>query len=198
MAKETASQHKRTQPIHNSPVSQPATSSKKKGIWTSISNKFKSFDIGYFATLGPLGFFPKGPGTIGSLVALPVAYLLNKLYLPALWIFALIMFFVGLKAVQKYTADKVEKDPGCVIIDEFVGQMIPFMVIIPELLHASIIFLAFALFRLFDIFKFGPVAMYDRRKNPVGVMMDDVVAGIFAGFILAMLQLCIFNNVYGM
>ena len=69
--------------------------------------------------------------------------------------------------------------------------MIPFMVVLPEFMHWPMLFTGFVLFRFFDIFKFGAVAFWDRRKNPMGVMMDDVTAGICAGFIMAMIQVVI-------
>ena len=163
------------------PAKQPS-----KPVETPI--KKTSFKFADVATLGPLGYFPKGPGTIGSLVALPVAYGLSMISVHLLWLFVLVMFFVGLYATAAYTADKAEKDPHCVIIDEFVGQMIPFVIIIPDFFHWPIILMGFLLFRLFDIFKFGPMAAWDRRKTPLGVMMDDVSAGIFAAFVLSMMQ----------
>lgn len=143
------------------------------------------------STLGPIGYFPKGPGTMGSLMALPLAYVLNRFSLPLLWIVTLTLLLVGYFAVHKFTADKKEKDPGCVIIDEVVGQLITFFVVIPDFMHWPMILMGFLLFRFFDIVKFGPVAFWDRRKNPVGVMMDDVMAGVLAGFVLAMLQVAI-------
>ena len=151
----------------------------------------RTWNLAPLATLGPVGFFPKGPGTMGSLAALPFAYLLNRISIPLLWAVVFLIFGIGLLAIQQYTQDKDEKDPSCVISDEVVGQMIPFMVIVPDFMHWPMVFLAFALFRFFDIFKFGAVAFWDRRKNPMGVMMDDVSAGIFAGFVIAMLQVMI-------
>jgi len=131
------------------------------------------------------------------LVALPFAYILNHISPTLLWLFVFVMFGIGLVAVRQYTADKTEKDPSCVIIDEVVGQMIPFMVVIPDFMHWPMLFFGFALFRFFDIFKFGPMAFWDRRKDAVGVMMDDVCAGIFAGFMLSMMQV-VMVEVYGM
>ncbi len=149
------------------------------------------------ATLGPIGFFPKGSGTVGALVALPIAYLLNHISVPLLWFVVFLTFGLGLIATKQYTADKTEKDPSSVIIDEVVGQMIPFMVVISDFMHWPMLLLGFILFRFFDIFKFGTVAFWDRQKNPMGVMMDDVAAGIISGFIMSMVQV-ILVNIYGM
>jgi len=171
-----------------------SSSATKKAETTSVRKAAKSpYDtfMATVATLGPIGYFPKGSGTLGALVALPIAYILNRISPPLLWISTLFLILLGLVAVQQFTADKKEKDPGCVIIDEVVGQLIAFWLIAPEFMHWPILFAGFALFRFFDIFKFGSVAFWDRRKNPVGVMMDDVTAGIFSGFILVMMQLLI-------
>lgn len=162
--------------------------SEKHPSKVKFSLDVRKWRLASLATLGPIGFFPKGPGTMGSLVALPIAYILCNISIPLLWAVVFLTFGLGLLAIQQYTKDMNEKDPSCVIIDEVVGQMIPFMVIIPDFMHWPMVFLAFILFRFFDIFKFGAVAFWDRRKNPMGVMMDDVSAGIFAGFVIAMLQ----------
>ena len=151
------------------------------------ASKRKKF-LASLATLGSIGYFPKGPGTMGSLVALPIAYVLNRFSLPLMWFVTLGLLTLGFFAVHQFTNGKKERDPSCVIIDEVVGQLITFFVVLPDFMHWPILLLGFMLFRFFDIFKFGPVAFWDRRKNPIGVMMDDVMAGIFAGFILAMLQ----------
>ncbi len=140
------------------------------------------------STLGPIGYFPKGSGTVGSVVALPFAYLLYHTSYSLFATVILLLGIVGIFSIQRQTAHSKEKDPSCVIIDEVVGQMIPFLVLAPNFMHWQMMLAGFILFRIFDIFKFGPVAFWDRRKNAFGVMMDDVAAGINAGFCLAVLQ----------
>ena len=154
----------------------------------TLIGKMRKWSLAPLATLGPIGYFPKGPGTMGSLVALPLAYILNHTSITLLLFCIFLICGIGLIAIQQFTENKTEKDPSCVIIDEVVGQLIPFLVVIPDFMHWPTLFLGFALFRFFDIFKFGAVAFWDRRKNPLGVMMDDVSAGICAGFILAIIQ----------
>ena len=191
MPKKTVVKAKST-PKKTSKVVKTEHKSKKK-----FSLDIRTWRLTSLATLGPIGFFPKGPGTMGALVALPFAYVLNHFSVPLLWIFTFLIFGIGFLAVQQYTANKTEKDPSCVIIDEVVGQLIPFMVVIPDFMHWPMLLLGFVLFRFFDIFKFGTVAFWDRRKNPMGVMMDDVCAGIFAGFVLSMIQV-VLVEFYGM
>lgn len=155
----------------------------------SMGFGFPSFSIAPLATLGPLGYFPKGSGTIGALVSLPFIYFLNRYNIFLFWGVTFVLAGLGIFATKQFTQNLKEKDPSCVIIDEFVGQMIPFLVVIPTFMHWPMLLMGFILFRFFDIFKFGTVAFWDNRKDPVGVMMDDVTAGIFSGFIIAMLQL---------
>ena len=173
---------------------QAPTSTKmhRKFHWAKPS----TWRIAPLATLGPIGYFPKGSGTIGSLVALPIAYCASSISIYLLWLVTIILLALGLWAITQFTQDSEEKDPGCVIVDEVVGQLITFLVIMPQFMHWPVLLLGFILFRIFDIFKFGLVAFWDRRKNPLGVMMDDVAAGIFAGFVLAILQALAANNVF--
>ena len=160
------------------------TTKKKQFSWRQP----RTWTFAPLATLGPLGYFPKGPGTIGSLVALPIAYLASTTSIYLLWFVALLFFILGLIATHQFTKNSQEKDPGCVIVDEVAGQLVTFLVIIPPFMHWDMLLLGFIFFRVFDIFKFGPVAYWDRRKNPLGVMMDDITAGVFAGFVLSIVQ----------
>ncbi len=146
------------------------------------------------ATYCGLGLSPKAPGTVGSLGTLPLAYLL--LYcggLPTMLVAAVIIAIVGIWATDVLIRDQEEKDPGKVVVDEVVGQLLAFALVPatvwqqPFSLHTLLILLlGFGFFRLFDICKMGPVKWFDSKmKNAVGVMMDDVCAGIFAAICLA-------------
>ena len=143
----------------------------------------------YIATVAHAGYFPAGSGTIGSLIALPIAYVLNQTNLIAMWISILLAMWIGVWAIQKFTENKVEKDPSSVIIDEVVGQSIAFALVAPGLLHWPVLLIGFILFRFFDICKFGLVKYFDKQKNAWGVMMDDVIAGLQTTFILVLLQI---------
>ena len=125
------------------------------------------------------GFAPVAPGTVGSAVALAVGAGLMQVSPYALPAAALLACLAGIWAIA--VADGAG-DPGWIVIDEFVGQWIA-MLALPQ---ASAIGLAasFALFRLFDIAKPGPVGWADRRKSAWGVMADDVIAGVLAALVL--------------
>lgn len=138
------------------------------------------------------GLAPKAPGTFGSLAALPFAYLLHALgRWPLLAFGALVVFIIGWWATAAHTAGKDDHDPSEIVIDEVVGQWIALLPVsyaasyhpaFPfngyELLMYSV--LAFGLFRLFDILKPFPVSWADQKDTPLGVMLDDVIAGIMA------------------
>lgn len=142
------------------------------------------------ATFFYTGLLRPGPGTWGSLAALPSFYALHVLGGPllcALGIGAAIA--LGFWATAVETRRLGVADPGEIVIDEVAGQWLALM---PLSLGAAQVgvgigalwpgwIAAFALFRLFDIWKPGPVGWIDARGDVAGVMLDDVLAGLFAG-----------------
>jgi phosphatidylglycerophosphatase A len=79
---------------------------------------------------------------------------------------------------------EVRGDPGWVVIDEFAGQWITLMALpVPSVWGCL---LAFVLFRFFDVTKLGPVGWADRQHGAFGIMADDVIAGVIAGVVLAL------------
>lgn len=143
------------------------------------------------ATFGYVGLLRPAPGTWGSLAALPVAWLILTL---GGWIALVVattaVFFVGLEAARVEAEASGDHDPSHVVIDEVVGQWIALLPvgIGAAMTGSSLLALwpgwivAFALFRLFDILKPGPVGKADRRGDAMGLMMDDVWAGAIAAF----------------
>lgn len=142
------------------------------------------------ATYFGLGLSPKAPGTVGSFGTLPLAFILA--YFTGIYgivAVATICFIAGVLATDVIIRDQKEKDPGKVVIDEVVGQLLAFSFVCDYLyqnLHNWWIYLfGFAAFRFFDICKMGPVKWFDAKmKNAYGVMLDDVCAGLMAAFIL--------------
>ncbi|UTA47520.1 phosphatidylglycerophosphatase A [Simiduia sp. 21SJ11W-1] len=131
------------------------------------------------------GLAPKAPGTFGTLAALPLAWLLQA-YLPT-WGVSLVI--VAAFALGVYVCDYAGRwlgvsDHGAIVWDEFVGLWIA-LLWVPMSLGWWLY--GFVLFRLFDIAKPWPIGWADRRlKGGLGVMLDDVLAGLMA---LAVLQL---------
>ncbi len=162
------------------------------------------------ATFFGIGKFPKMPGTIGSIAAFPVAYYVFKLtttihhrfflessVLPFSIIFflivTLIIFIIGTYSANQYSKLIKVGDPKEVVIDEVVGQMLTIILTVPfslmflydlvplDLLIIFSLLMSFVLFRIFDIFKPWPINWIDKKvKGGFGIMIDDVVAAIFA------------------
>ena len=143
-----------------------------------------------FVTMLGLGKIKFIPGTFGSLATVIILYFLfhvinisSNLILISL----IVIFIYSFSAVANHIKDSENKDPGEIIIDEFIGQSIP--IYLYEISHGTektsneaIIFygICFLLFRYFDIMKPFPVSFFDRNfKNSFGVIMDDVCAGLY-------------------
>lgn len=137
----------------------------------------------FIATGGYAGYLPKAPGTWGSLVGLALYWLLHWLDLTAYLIAVAVVLVIG--TVAAGAAEKImdRKDPGLVVIDEIAGMLIT-LIAAPADWRFWI--LGFILFRFFDIVKPFPVNLADRRINGgTGIMLDDVIAGLYS---LAILQ----------
>ena len=133
------------------------------------------------ATLGPIGYVRPAPGTIGSLVALGTGYMIASFSLGVLVAAILAVAILGVFAAERYGQRTGKKDASEVIIDEVAGQWIP-LVIIP--LEVEWYVAAFLLFRFFDISKIGPVGHAENLTGGIGVMADDLVAGILAAVVI--------------
>ena len=149
----------------------------------------------YFVTMFGIGYIKKIPGTVSSFVTVVFLFIyfhyfeLSKNYF--LLILSLI-FIYSFIAVNLYIKDKDNKDPKEVVIDEFIGQSVP--IYLYEISHGTdktfnesiyIYFVIFILFRLFDIKKPFPVSYFDKNfKNSFGVVMDDVIAGLYVVLVL--------------
>ncbi len=141
------------------------------------------------ATVGGSGYLRPAPGTWGSLASLPLAGLVYAVAGPwGVLIGVVLAFGLGLWATAEMTRGMADHDPSEIVIDELVGQWIALLPIFFGAASAGAAVLAlwpgwvaaFVLFRLFDIWKPGPVGWADRRGDALGVMMDDVIAGVFA------------------
>ena len=148
-----------------------------------------SFDtlVLHFCRLGPAGLSPKAPGTAGSFLATLLAPLVFlPLSLPWRLVLLLLLFVLGGFAASRAEVLLQKQDPGCVVIDELVGQWIS-MLSFGSLSAAStwrdiaFLFIAFLFFRFFDILKPWPVhASESWLPSGWGIMIDDVLAGVWA------------------
>ena len=141
------------------------------------------------ATVMGVGYIRRAPGTWGSLVALPWGWLLHVVGgFPLLAGGAVVAFAMGWWATSAMTKGTQEHDPSEIVVDELVGQWIAIFPLswAAWTMELNILALwpgwiaAFALFRLFDIWKPGPVGWADKRDDALGVILDDVIAGVLA------------------
>jgi phosphatidylglycerophosphatase A len=155
---------------------------------------FKAFNY-LFVTCFGIGSFRFAPGTITSLVTTILLFSLfhiinlsNNIILIVL----ILIFVYSFYAVNEYIKDNENKDPKEVVVDEFIGQSIPIYLYetaheVIRNSHEAILFYLyiFILFRYFDIKKPFPVSYFDKKfKNSFGVILDDVVAGLYVVFTL--------------
>ena len=129
------------------------------------------------------GLLPRAPGTWGSLAALPFAWGLHQgLSTAGLAVAAVIVFAAGLWASGVYASHAGGGDPGAVVVDEVVGQWLVLLAVPSDVLLYAI---GFVLFRIADIAKPWPVSWADRSvKGGLGIMLDDVLAALYAGPVL--------------
>ena len=137
----------------------------------------------WVATWFGCGLIQPGPGTWGTLGALPFGIILLMLGgVPALVVAIAVCLALGIWASRHFEQMVREKDSSMIVIDEAVGLWIA---MIPAVLTPFSIAIAFLLFRFFDIVKPWPVSWCDKKlPGALGVMLDDVMAGIYAALIL--------------
>jgi phosphatidylglycerophosphatase A len=133
----------------------------------------------WIASGGGIGRVPYAPGTVASLAAVLIGALALWIDHRLLTLLAIFTCVIGTWAVHE-TGE--QDDPGWIVIDEFAGQWIAMLGLGRVSLFGLIA--AFVLFRLFDIIKIGPVGWADRKDGAIGVMADDVVAGLIVAAIL--------------
>ena len=144
----------------------------------------------YFVTLLGLGKIKFIPGTIGSLATVIILYVVFHIFNVSsnfVLLSLVVIFIYSFYAVSSYIKNNENKDPSEIVIDELIGQAIPIFAY--EISHGTekspdeaIIFycICFVLFRFFDIVKPFPVSFFDKNfKNSFGVIMDDVIAGLY-------------------
>lgn len=145
-----------------------------------MNSFFKSLAVFFGA-----GHFPKGPGTFATFLTIPLVLLMNwagPLYMMG---FIAILTFLGIQAADVYEKAKGGHDHSEIVIDEVVGFLIT-MLWLPNTWQAVLI--GFCLFRALDIFKPFPIGYLDKKiPGGMGVMADDIAAGVLANIVLQIL-----------
>src|SRR5579862_6260869 len=147
----------------------------------------------WIATAGGAGFFPIAPGTAGSAVGVLIVFVLARIApqrfesIALIAAVALVLFAIGVWAATEAEKYFGKTDPGQVVIDEVVGQMITLL----ARPHGDWKWLlgGFLLFRLFDIVKPVPARQAERIPRGWGIMVDDVVAGLYGLLVLLVIGL---------
>lgn len=154
----------------------------------------------FFITLGYSGLSPKAPGTVGTLVSLPLGMLI-LIYFGAqtLFLSAMLISIVAIKEINRYEEKSGIHDDKRIVIDELAGMWFALSVApaisvglseVGDLQNGFLVqsLLSFVLFRYFDIAKPSIIGRLDREaKGGVGVMSDDIVAGFAAGILSALI-----------
>ena len=149
--------------------------------------KFKSsgdFLVKAASTVFFIGYLPLVPGTFGSIFGVGLFYLLRGSN-PATYF----LFIFGIIALGLMTSGRTEKllnkkDPGCIVIDEVAGMLIA-LSFMPY--NFKVIFLGFLIFRILDTLKPYPAGRLQNRHGAVGVIGDDLVAGIYTNIVLLLI-----------
>ncbi|MCK9455112.1 phosphatidylglycerophosphatase A [Sulfurimonas sp.] len=154
----------------------------------------------FFITLGYSGLSPKAPGTVGTLLSLPLGMLI-LIYFDAqtLFLATILISVIAIKEINKYEKKSGIHDDKRIVIDELAGMWFALSVApaisvnlseVTDLQNGFLVqsLLSFLLFRYFDIAKPSIIGRLDREaKGGVGVMADDIVAGFVAGILSALL-----------
>lgn len=137
------------------------------------------------------GLAPKAPGTFGTLAAVPIYWLIQDLAWPIYGTWLVVTFALGIYWCERSSQQLGVHDHGGIVWDEFVGYWITMFLAPKGWLWIA---LGFVLFRFFDIIKPWPINWLDRKvSGGLGIMIDDVLAGIYACIVL---QVCVYFYPY--
>jgi phosphatidylglycerophosphatase A len=161
---------------------------RKTGVPATVTTKIETRSRTAWAwltgTLLGIGLLPGGPGTWAALATAIVWYFTARAAQPgsgwltiATLIAVVIVTLVGIPAASIVERESDRQDPGHVVIDEVAGQLTALLFVPLEAWH---VVLAFVLFRFFDILKPPPVRQLERLHGGLGIMVDDLAAGVYA------------------
>ncbi len=130
------------------------------------------------STVFGIGYSPWAPGTMGSLAALAFWLILPTETASREVLGISVVSVLGILSSGRFSARLGIVDPGIIVVDEFVGQFISLLWTEHDIIHGLT---AFLFFRILDIFKLGPIRWAEQLPGGVGIMADDMLAGLLAG-----------------
>jgi phosphatidylglycerophosphatase A len=134
------------------------------------------------ATFFGVGYFPVAPGTLSSaIIVLLYKFFLYRLSWPIYLFLFFVLFALGTFVSNVYSRMLKKEDPRSIVIDEITGQFIALFLLSPQW---TLCVSSFVLFRLFDILKPFPINRVETFPRGFGIMLDDIVAAIFAGILI--------------
>ena len=151
---------------------------------SEFPNLKKPYD--FIASLGGIGLIPLAPGTFGSIFAWFVFVIMS--HFVDMLIYTICIVFIAIWVCEKASVNLIQKDHKSIVIDELAGMWVA---LVPVIYFASdqlerIIYACLALlfFRVLDILKPFPISYFDKKfKNGFGIVLDDLIAGIFSGIL---------------
>ena len=151
---------------------------------SEFPNLKKPYD--FISSLGGIGLIPFAPGTFGSIFACFVFVIIS--HFVDMLIPTICIVFIAIWVCEKASFNLIQKDHKSIVIDELAGMWVA---LVPVIWFASdqlerIIYacLALVFFRVFDILKPFPISYFDKKyKNGFGIVLDDIIAGIFSGIL---------------
>lgn len=137
------------------------------------------------ATGGGVGYLPVAPGTVGTLVGLPLCYAASRLDLQTAAIGVALFTALAVWVAGDAARYLKRKDPGCIVIDEVAGLLVA---LLGHEWSVATVLVGFGLFRGLDVCKPFPISWLDRHlTGGFGIVMDDIAAGVISNFALTII-----------
>ena len=146
---------------------------------------FKEKSVMFLATGCFTGNIPFAPGTFGTVLGLPLCFLLSRIDLPITILYTVLFIFFAVWIAHDAVRILEKKDPGCIVIDEIAGLVVT-LIGLP--FNWFTVIAGFLLFRIFDILKPFPIRLLEKNlSGGAGIVMDDVAAGIYSNLVLRLI-----------
>ena len=145
-----------------------------------------------FNTLFGIGYFPYAPGTVASAFTVILWYFFLQFFSIYTYIILILLAIIlSIYLINLHLTDHSSDDPSEIVIDEFIGQSLPLM-FLNQNSELFEIFFVFVCFRIFDIYKIYPVNLVEKVKGSVGIIGDDIIAGVYTIIFLMIYRIVLY------